>query len=267
MPRWRRRSWRPSPAMPSADPSMAPACASCRATRRSACAVPRRWSCTRRDATRLVESSGAARDEGAARRAPHALRHRPERGPRDQRHARAVMLAPHGPNRVVRFLRVLGPGLVTGASDDDPSGITTYSVAGASFGYATLWTPVLTLPLTVPVQLPCARIGLVTRQGLAGFVRPPCPPTLPHLTLPLRLSPPAASRQLIQHRSRPQRGGRRGHAAHGTAADRVRARRRHGHRCRDDLDVVRHLRGVPEVVDRGALHIHPRRVSRETGLV
>jgi len=81
------------------------------------------------------------------------------------------MLAPHGPNRVVRFLRVLGPGLVTGASDDDPSGITTYSVAGASFGYATLWTAVLTLPLTVAVQLTCARIGLVTGQGLAGCVR------------------------------------------------------------------------------------------------
>ena len=82
-----------------------------------------------------------------------------------------MTLHPHGPNRVVRFLRVLGPGLVTGASDDDPSGITTYSVAGASFGYATLWTAVLTLPLTIAVQLTCARIGLVTGRGLAGCVR------------------------------------------------------------------------------------------------
>jgi len=66
---------------------------------------------------------------------------------------------------------VLGPGLVTGASDDDPSGITTYSVAGASFGYATLWTALVTFPLMAAVQLTCARIGLVTGRGLAGCLR------------------------------------------------------------------------------------------------
>jgi len=82
-----------------------------------------------------------------------------------------VTLAPHGPNRVVRFLRVLGPGLVTGASDEDPSGITTYSVAGASFGYATLWTAPVTFPLMAAIQLICARIGLVTGRGLVGCVR------------------------------------------------------------------------------------------------
>src|SRR3989441_13309604 len=69
------------------------------------------------------------------------------------------------------FLKKLGPGLVTGASDDDPSGIATYAVAGASFGYATLWTAVLTLPLMIAVQLTCARIGLVTGRGLAGCIR------------------------------------------------------------------------------------------------
>jgi len=61
---------------------------------------------------------------------------------------------------------MLGPGLVTGASDDDPSGIATYSQAGAQFGYATLWTAVLTFPLMAAIQGMCARIGIVTSQGL-----------------------------------------------------------------------------------------------------
>jgi NRAMP (natural resistance-associated macrophage protein)-like metal ion transporter len=69
------------------------------------------------------------------------------------------------------FLKKLGPGLVTGASDDDPSGIATYAVAGASFGYATLWTAVLTLPLMVAMQLVCARIGMVSGIGLTGALR------------------------------------------------------------------------------------------------
>src|SRR5215212_2402545 len=61
----------------------------------------------------------------------------------------------------------LGPGLVTGAADDDPSGIATYSQAGAQFGYGLLWTVVLTFPLMVAVQLVSARIGRVTGAGLA----------------------------------------------------------------------------------------------------
>src|SRR5262245_44879951 len=77
----------------------------------------------------------------------------------------------HSHNPIVRYFRTLGPGLVTGASDDDPSGITTYSVAGASLGYATLWTALATFPLMAAVQLVCARIGLVTGRGLAGAVR------------------------------------------------------------------------------------------------
>jgi len=72
---------------------------------------------------------------------------------------------------VFRLLRKLGPGLVTGASDDDPSGIATYAVAGATLGYNTLWTAVLTLPLMVAVQLICARIGLVCGVGLTGALR------------------------------------------------------------------------------------------------
>lgn len=70
-----------------------------------------------------------------------------------------------------RLLRALGPGLVTGAADDDPSGVATYSTAGAAFGFAMLWTAPFTLPLMAAVQLMCARIGMVTGQGLAGVLR------------------------------------------------------------------------------------------------
>src|SRR4029453_6219480 len=77
----------------------------------------------------------------------------------------------HSHNPVVRYFRVLGPGLITGASDDDPSGITTYSVAGASLGYGMLWTALATYPLMAAVQLVCARIGLVTGEGLAAVLR------------------------------------------------------------------------------------------------
>jgi len=69
------------------------------------------------------------------------------------------------------FLDELGPGLITGAADDDPSGISTYSVAGASFGYSTLWTALLSFPLMAAVQLMCARLGMVTGCGLASVIR------------------------------------------------------------------------------------------------
>jgi NRAMP (natural resistance-associated macrophage protein)-like metal ion transporter len=74
-------------------------------------------------------------------------------------------------NLLKRGLAVLGPGLITGAADDDPSGISTYSVAGATYGYATLWIALLTFPLMVSVQLMCARLGMVTGRGLAAAVR------------------------------------------------------------------------------------------------
>ena len=69
------------------------------------------------------------------------------------------------------FFAELGPGLITGAADDDPSGISTYSVAGATFGYTPLWTALLSFPLMAAVQLMCARLGMVTGRGLAGVVR------------------------------------------------------------------------------------------------
>lgn len=75
------------------------------------------------------------------------------------------------------FFRDLGPGLITGAADDDPSGISTYSAAGAAFGLAPLWTALFTFPLMSAVQLMCARLGMVTGRGLAGNIRRhfPCP--------------------------------------------------------------------------------------------
>ena len=66
---------------------------------------------------------------------------------------------------------MLGPGLVTGASDDDPSGIATYSQAGAAYGLQTLWTAILTLPLMTAVQEMCGRIGIVTKKGIVGVLK------------------------------------------------------------------------------------------------
>src|SRR6187431_680340 len=75
------------------------------------------------------------------------------------------------PFRFRNALKLLGPGLITGASDDDPSGIGTYSVAGAALGFATLWTAIVTLPLMAVVQFLCAKIALVSGRGLAGVLR------------------------------------------------------------------------------------------------
>jgi len=74
-------------------------------------------------------------------------------------------------NRVSRLWKKLGPGLITGASDDDPSGIATYSQAGASFGLSTLWAALITFPLMAAIQEMCARIGLVTATGLTGTLK------------------------------------------------------------------------------------------------
>jgi NRAMP (natural resistance-associated macrophage protein)-like metal ion transporter len=74
-----------------------------------------------------------------------------------------------GPIR--RFWAALGPGVITGAADDDPSGIATYSIAGAQFGSALLWTALFTWPLMAAVQMMCARVGMVTGRGLAAALR------------------------------------------------------------------------------------------------
>ena len=85
----------------------------------------------------------------------------------------------HSPEKrrgpVRRFFSLLGPGLVTGAADDDPSGIVTYSIAGAQLGTSMLWTALLTFPLMAAVQMMCARIGMVTGMGLASALREKMP--------------------------------------------------------------------------------------------
>jgi NRAMP (natural resistance-associated macrophage protein)-like metal ion transporter len=89
----------------------------------------------------------------------------------------AADLAPStvvGPTKP-RLLGVLGPGLITGASDDDPSGIATYSQAGAQFGYALTWTMMFSYPLMTAVQIVSARMGRTTGRGLAGNLRQHCP--------------------------------------------------------------------------------------------
>jgi len=70
------------------------------------------------------------------------------------------------------FKRLLGPGLVTGAADDDPSGIATYSQAGAQFGYGLLWTVFLTTPFMIAIQLVSAKSGRVTCTGIIAEVTP-----------------------------------------------------------------------------------------------
>jgi NRAMP (natural resistance-associated macrophage protein)-like metal ion transporter len=73
--------------------------------------------------------------------------------------------------KFIRFFSLLGPGLVTGAADDDPSGIATYSQTGAQFGYGQLWTALYMLPFMTAVQEACARIGLVTGMGISAVVK------------------------------------------------------------------------------------------------
>jgi NRAMP (natural resistance-associated macrophage protein)-like metal ion transporter len=74
-------------------------------------------------------------------------------------------------NRIRTFIRSIGPGFITGASDDDPSGIATYSQVGAQFGYSNLWTALFSAPLMIAVQEMCGRIGLVSGKGLAAVIR------------------------------------------------------------------------------------------------
>ncbi|MEI7736568.1 MAG: divalent metal cation transporter, partial [Ferruginibacter sp.] len=85
--------------------------------------------------------------------------------------------------KLYRFWKKIGPGLVTGASDDDPSGIATYSQAGAAYGLATLWTSIVAFSLMAAIQQMCARIGLVTSQGLTGTLKKHYPRPVLYLML------------------------------------------------------------------------------------
>lgn len=86
-------------------------------------------------------------------------------------------------SKLLNSWKKLGPGLVTGASDDDPSGIATYSQAGAAFGLTTLWTAIVAFPLMASIQQMCARIGLVSSQGLTGTLKKHYPRPILYLML------------------------------------------------------------------------------------
>jgi NRAMP (natural resistance-associated macrophage protein)-like metal ion transporter len=73
--------------------------------------------------------------------------------------------------RIRKVFAVLGPGLITGAADDDPSGISTYSVAGAATGYSMLWLTLISTPMMSVIQGMCARISMVNGEGLAAIMR------------------------------------------------------------------------------------------------
>src|SRR5476649_636433 len=89
-----------------------------------------------------------------------------------QKIAKTLPLTGHEPLKKAKdYWYLLGPGLTTGASDDDPSGIATYSQTGAQYGFQLLWMSAWTFPLMAVIQEMCARIGLVTGRGLAGNIR------------------------------------------------------------------------------------------------
>src|ERR1700745_3799500 len=91
-------------------------------------------------------------------------------GPRARRRNRG-RISSSTPARIVKLLKLLGPGLVTGAADDDPSGIATYSSVGAQFGYGMLWTMPFVYPFMAGIQEISARLGRVSGRGIAGNMR------------------------------------------------------------------------------------------------
>jgi NRAMP (natural resistance-associated macrophage protein)-like metal ion transporter len=118
--------------------------------------------------TRILSGSLSRRLEpGMADRKKTNHKNRPKTGEQKP----ALKVEPHQPLSLRGFLNTLGPGLITGASDDDPSGIGTYSQAGAQLGYSVGWTMLLTFPLMAAIQEISARVGRVTGRGIGGNVR------------------------------------------------------------------------------------------------
>ena len=74
---------------------------------------------------------------------------------------------------VRNIFKKLGPGFITGAADDDPSGVTTYSIAGAQFGYKLNWMSIFLMPMMFSIQEMCGRIGMTSGMGLAGVIKKP----------------------------------------------------------------------------------------------
>jgi len=88
-------------------------------------------------------------------------------------------------NHLKKFLKKIGPGFITGAADDDPSGVATYSQTGATFGFSQLWLALFTLPFMTLIQQMCGRIGMVTGKGLAGVIRDHYPKPLLYFAVSL----------------------------------------------------------------------------------
>ncbi len=155
------------------------------------------------------------------------------------------------------WLRMLGPGLVTGAADDDPSGIATYSQGGAQFGYALGWTMFLTTPFMIAIQMVSARIGAVTGQGLAANLGKAMPPRLA-----IRHRRASADRQYAQYRRRHRRDGRRAAAGRRRPGAGLHRPVRHRLPRRRNPDSVSHLFGIPENPDAGVVRLRRHGVHR-----
>lgn len=99
----------------------------------------------------------------------------------------SILVMANKPSKPIKLLKSLGPGLITGASDDDPSGIATYSQAGAKFGLMTLWTALITFPLMVIIQEMCARIALCTASGLMTNIKKHYPAAIVYFVILLTI--------------------------------------------------------------------------------
>ena len=156
-------------------------------------------------------------------------------------------------------LQLLGPGLITGASDDDPSGIGTYSQAGSQFGFGTLWLALFTFPLMVAVQEACARIALHTGVGLGHVAAP----QVPHVA-GRPLHPGRLRRQHRQRRRRPggDRRGRRPALAWTRAAGVADRARRAADRLHAAAPAVRHHLPGLQASDAGAVRLRHHRHRR-----
>src|SRR5690242_14364468 len=128
----------------------------------------RRWRRLRRPD---VPSAGTGRDSRALKPVPIAADGRASAGDAVSRQAKQREGSEAGASGKPRFVRILGPGLIAGASDDDPSGIATYSQAGAQLGFSVTWTLLFSYPLMAAIQEISARIGRTTGKGIAANIR------------------------------------------------------------------------------------------------
>ena len=162
------------------------------------------------------------------------------------------------------YFRAMGPGVVTGASDDDPSGVATYAQAGAQFRYSLLWSALLTLPLMAAVQEICDRTALATGRGLGELSGAEVPTVA---AAALRAARRADRREPVEHHSRHCRD-RRGYEPHAPRSDRALGPRwRCSHHGVDRRGIVRDDRPGVQSSGVGAPDLRGRHVRRNTRLV